>query len=413
MAMVSSTSTSPSSAESAPSKLAEVLDFPLRTLQDLLVASASGLATKDAADNLHRHMGTGAAIFSNYSGVGAWELGLLYVQQAAGIMGIAKGYNTFKLIEQWGIKPSSHTILLDVETPHRTRHLFQNINTKISAQAQKAIDAVEAKQSDSASDKVRAFEAMQSLFDDFHKAGALFNPSSTRPCLACGHKCPLWDISEAEASLPLLYFAGMTCKDVSQMNRQRLGILGASGRPLLTFLWELRYKRPAIVFTECTVLQDIEFLQWEVGFIYELFTVVLSPSDLGWWVDRRRRFCILMLRRGPYTMESAYWQNFGSVFHKCRPEVPERGDMFFAAPPEHIDEDWQSRTEQLAAAAGLTRPSTWSETLGASWQTRVVLAESIFLQRVHGIPRLSCRRYPPSSCRPSRSTWAIMAPSWT
>lgn len=212
--------------------------------------------------------------------------------------------------------------------------------------------------------------------------------------MACGHKCPLWDISEAEASLPLLYFAGMTCKDVSQMNRQRLGILGASGRPLLTFLWELRYKRPAIVFTECTVLQDIEFLQREVGFIYELFTVVLSPSDLGWWVDRRRRFCILVLRGGPYTMESAYWQNFGSVFHKCRPEVPERGDMFFAAPPEHIDEDLQCRTEQAAAAAGLTRPSTWPETLGTSWQTRVVLAERIFFRRVHGIPEIELQTLP-------------------
>lgn len=136
-------------------------------------------------------MGTGAAIFSNYSGVGAWELGLLYVQQAAGIMGIAQGYNTFKLIEQWDIKPSPHTILLDVETPHRTRHLFQNINTKISAQAQKAIDAVEAKQSDSASDKVRVFEAMQVLVRRLPQARGIVQPILDEALLGVWSQVPI------------------------------------------------------------------------------------------------------------------------------------------------------------------------------------------------------------------------------
>ena len=83
------------------------------------------------------------------------------------------------------------------------------------------------------------------------------------------------------------------------MNNSRQYLLGKSGRPYLTYLEELRYRRPHLALTECTVAQDVAYVTKKVGDIYIVHSILLSPGQLGRWVDRRRRFCILILRDSP------------------------------------------------------------------------------------------------------------------
>jgi hypothetical protein len=126
------------------------------------------------------------------------------------------------------------------------------------------------------------------------------------------------------------------------MNQSRQGVLGESGFSLMVFVMELRFRKPAVVLTECTQQQDVQFLEENLSDIFDMRSMTVSPGDLGWWCDRRRRFCIFVLHDGPLMVPSDKWsrERFLHLFGRNRPTgSSRRGDMFFAAGKERVQED--------------------------------------------------------------------------
>ena len=244
------------------------------------------------------------------------------------------------------------------------------------------LDDVEATPNEDAQAKKRAVESMLFVMQDFESHGMLFSERSVRPCLACNGVCRIWDIPGDAMSRATVALAGMTCKDVSNMNRCKLGKHGPSGRPLLTFLHEIRFRKPSVVLGECTQHMDVQLVRKILHDLYDIVNFSFSPADLGWWADRTRMFCILVLKAGPYRMNPDCWDGFKPAFCKERPRASscKRGDMFYAAPHEHVVAELASRCKDMGMAG-----ASWHDTLSPAQAVRKLCAQRIVLSRSGGI----------------------------
>ena len=370
----------------ASGALKEVLDYPLHAWSALCSAERAGVAARGSVDQLVANLQQGLEACSAYNGLGAWELATCYTQHAGSILGlIGSDVVVVKHIEGWDIKESAQQMMLDIQEPHAPTHVFADINTKCTSSAQEFLAKFDVGVKASASEKQRGFRAMDEAMKDMEQQGRLFSRASKRFCLRHQKQCPLWDMdTSADSTRRLASFAGMTCKDASFMHRGRLGVFGPSGRPLMVYLRELRFRRPACAFTECTVGQDVGFLKQMLADMFDVHNIVISPKQLGWWCDRVRSFCIIVLKDGPFTFDVACCRRFLDVFGKSRPEDPEclRGDMFFAASADMLAE---SLEQALVKRGTCTKTDKWAQTLDAAEPERMLLSRRRVLHEVFGL----------------------------
>ena len=55
-------------------------------------------------------------------------------------------------------------------------------------------------------------------------------------------------------------------------------------------------RREHIVITECTALSTPDELEEMLGDLFVIFTFTWGPENMGYWINRKRRFCVLLLR---------------------------------------------------------------------------------------------------------------------
>ena len=83
---------------------------------------------------------------------------------------------------------------------------------------------------------------------------------------------------------------------------------------------------------------NVELLMEFLGEFYMIQTIVIGPEHFGWWVNRRRRFCVLVLRRvhGGVLDTIGKLSEFAAIFQAPRPEASQKADMFFCASDEMV-----------------------------------------------------------------------------
>ena len=118
--------------------------------------------------------------------------------------------------------------------------------------------------------------------------------------------------------------------------------------------------------------------------MFNVHNIVISPKQLGWWCDRVRSFCIIVLKDGPFTFDVVCCRRFLDVFGKSRPEDPEclRGDMFFAASADMLAE---SLEQALVKRGTCTKSDKWAQTLDAAEPERMLLSRRRALHEVFGL----------------------------
>lgn len=80
----------------------------------------------------------------------------------------------------------------------------------------------------------------------------------------------------------------------------------------------------------------------------KVHSFVFGPEDLGWWINRKRRMSVMVLRAAGFL--AATPDVFGKIFFKHRPSSSPKGHMFFCAPPKVAE----NALERLAAQKGLS-----------------------------------------------------------
>jgi hypothetical protein len=221
-------------------------------------------------------------------------------------------------------------VLKDFDPSARAKHIFDDINGKLPVKVKNILDGLEADKNASPEQKDQAYEDMVFALQNCEKK--LFRPGSTCWCILHEAECKLFEHS-ADCGRLTIEIAGHTCKDVSRMNSKRPGLSGPSGRVLLVWMFERRRRREDLVITECTQDFPPEIFEQFLGMYYEITSFLLGPEQLGWWVNRKRRFCILCLRPefGGKVSLALSPEALVGIFGRSRPEDCMKGDMFYAA----------------------------------------------------------------------------------
>ena len=148
-----------------------------------------------------------------------------------------------------------------------------------------------------------------------------------------------------------IHCAGPPCTDFSAMGVGR-GINGATMLPFLTWTKMLRTSRPLGIIFENVTRFPLLLLHSLLGDLYEIHQTVLDPTSFGWSIRRKRRYCLLTLRRAtqltrpisdllgvlgldsdPWSGDSLFWQHgepealAGSYARNAAGYVQKYGDM--------------------------------------------------------------------------------------
>ena len=133
-----------------------------------------------------------------------------------------------------------------------------------------------------------------------------------------------------------LLIAGITCTDYSSAGARR-GLLGDSLVPLLVFIWARREGIDDVVLIEeVPAFRKVimPLLDQFLADIYQVESVFLCPSDIGWPMTRRRCF-LRLARRDRVEVSSSFSQHsLRAAFSRT---VELRGDDLFMAPQEHLE----------------------------------------------------------------------------
>lgn len=365
----------------APASLQELLQWPCRVLVALKGVSenACGVAADEVDFNrLAMSFQRGVFISTSYSGLGAAELSLQFLQQQlrangdlnADALGVV---NT----QACDVKPSAQQVLLNSGSAS-ANHIFADLNDKVPSTARAVLDKYEAlaAATDDVSQKAQAFQDMRDFLLSLESENALFPARRKAHCVKHGRRCLLRDPdcpSQRPGALTI-EIAGTICKDVSQMHRGRVVVVGPSGRILLIWLMERRHRREQIILAECTPQFPEAILREMLGMLYQVHSHVCGPEDLGWWVRRRWRFTLMVLRQefgGKFSFASS-WGSFQRIFYKSPSKDSLKCDSFFAAPKACVDHVLRCKARRLGinvADEGQGPPPSWDEVLLASQQS--------------------------------------------
>ena len=167
--------------------------------------------------------------------------------------------------------------------------------------------------------------------------------------------------------------------------------------------------------SECTQLQDAAFLRQNLCELYHIVTMDMSPSQLGLWADRKRKFCVFVLRSGPFHFDRLAWQRLLRIFGHARPEGDGclRGDMFLQASDRMLNEDLAARLAFRGLSSG-----SWYNRLDPAQQVRKLHAERAVLQRFFHFDLKDkdlkrCRQSSSATCTRTRPMPSTSTPSRT
>eukprot|EP00974_Lingulodinium_polyedra_P112241 10858205-Lingulodinium_polyedra.AAC.1 len=165
-----------------------------------------------------------------------------------------------------------------------------------------------------------------------HFGDALFENARSW-CTRCNKlcRCSTWGDRQNPQSLTCVT-AGSVCVAFTKMGK-RGGTQHSTMKSFVLWRAETLTLKPDIVIHENAPECPFWMIEYFLGKEYNLTTMVVSPSDLGWPMQRRRRYTI-MCRRGAAHFTGSAKEFFELL--KCNPAVT--GNVFFAASKSALDQ---------------------------------------------------------------------------
>ena len=217
--------------------------------------------------------------------------------------------------------------------------IFEDIVKTYHRDVQAILAGLEPSRDDARHVRERKIRDMKLLLKKYEKS--LYRAGRKGPCEVHQTDCKYHaDDHRLPASVLKIHIAGTTCKDVSLMNASTRSSgcrdSGPAMHVLLVWMMERRHRREHIIVVECTPLFSVENLEEFLGEFYTITTIVIGPEDFGWWVNRKRRFCVLVLLRscGGVLDTIGDLTQFAEVFREQRPQESVKGSMFWCASDE-------------------------------------------------------------------------------
>lgn len=370
--------------------MAEALNYPRCLAQFFLqggdaTSELSGLPLSghEAAMAFLR---SGVHLYTRYSGIGMAEVVCHNYQaalsQAAQRLGLPCDWVGFSSRQAWDIKASARSILLDLEPHCQPQHVFGDM---LGLMPERIVDTIRGLSLAAGGTGLEFWRDVQELLGEVEPRLRKYNG----PAFCYKHQrfCAFADSDDTPFAGLRVCVAGVTCKDFSTMHANRKGVLGPSGIPLLTFIFDVRRNMYDVVLTECTPLQDLAPFEKYLSERYKWETFLLGPEDLGWWATRRRRFVVFWLRpeHGGKVAPALPMSSLLNFVRRRRPCDMFNG-MFAVAPASSIAivQCDVARSKNDANLEGLTTLPPWEECLGATKQARLMIHRNIFLER-HGL----------------------------
>ena len=162
-----------------------------------------------------------------------------------------------------------------------------------------------------------------------------------------------WACAGARAAVAVapvrMHIAGVTCKDHSRRNQKALGTAGPHAPVLATWAAERRKSLEDVLIVENLASFPTDELQHLLSPQFQLaIEVVWGREDMGWWVNRRRKYMIFTRADAGVDLgEQGFTpQAFQRWFQRARPEVCEKGDMFYKAPDMLVLESKRQRSNR-------------------------------------------------------------------
>lgn len=365
----------------APATLQGMMQWPLRMF-DRMQGALGGVLDDGARDRVRDLLQEGVSVSTAYSGVGAPEIALSLAFKGALDSGWAPSQAAgFSFTQAVDIKQHAQTILLDHSEP--SNHVFADLNDRLPRRLREVLDGLESVEVDADDDlmnRTAAFEDMINVLiqmepDLFKNHPKAFCAKHSRSCC----------FSETASAKLRVHIAGLTCKDFSRRKRGRKFQFGTSGRPMLIWAFERRHSKEDIILVENTQDFDMALLERVLGELYEMFTFVAGPEDLGWWSSRHRRFIVMVLKSDEIK-SCATPDQFLKIFGALRPEDADcpRGDMFFAAPADYLDKLKKDKCMRRMGSEAFADTRWWSDIVAPAQSTRLALYQRVLLDKVFG-----------------------------
>lgn len=377
------------------SSAVELLGYP-RTLAQLFLRDGDFVSAALSTTSLSGHeaarsfLGRGVRLYTRYSGIGMAEIACHAYQRALEQeferSGMTFEWAGFSSAQAWDLKPSARRILLDLDERVQPAHVFGNM---LGMFPQKVIDTIDGLNLAAAEHREAFWAHVQDFFGEIEKQPALHRHRHAF-CYKHGGRCE-FGLGGGSFEGLRLCVAGVTCKDFSTMNATRQGVLGPSGVPLLTFIFDVRRNRYDVLVTECTPLQDLKPFEDFLSHLYTWETFLLGPEDSGSWATRRRRFVVFWLKRehGGKVEPGLPMSGLLPLIRRRRPDA-KYNNMFAMAPPSHVALA-RSQLLRLPRAHDRGNEETWESCLCPTKQARLQIQRQVFLER-HGVPNSDLQR---------------------
>jgi hypothetical protein len=271
-----------------------------------------------------------ASFHSHFSGCNFDFLGLLFIREALGYMGI--NIPLMKYLHACDIGGAQLRTILEISPAKGgADHVFVDMLTRLPTEVSRAIHVVQPTAAMRRRDPTAAECGnlrVKAIVDDYH--ASKFD-SSTR-CFCKRHLTYCSVYPRAPPNRFVFHSAGTICKDFSPFGCRR-GLGGASATCLYVWFAEARVMTWLVLINECAV-------QFPAGELFatelpehETMSVVLHPEWFGCPAGRPRRWTVAVLKasvtmRQPVT-EAALLSLFGRKM-RLKP------DCFFVAPKELV-----------------------------------------------------------------------------
>ena len=151
-------------------------------------------------------------------------------------------------------------------------------------------------------------------------------------------------------------WAGTSCIDHCRPGKRR-GEHGPTSVVFQTWAAERRQRQEVLYFQENTEDFKPDILRRVLGDIYEINSMFLGPENCGWWANRPRHFCILVLKSAG-TLAQTDLGAFMRYMCNARPQDCLQGQMFWCAPDDVIQDAMHAEAARLQVAEG-TYDSWW------------------------------------------------------
>jgi hypothetical protein len=341
----------------------EVNDWPRAIWGAMKNGAASGVISGHCIDRLRSVLQQGVAVSTAYSGMGGDFMGLRMTEEAMLLDHfLPSGSTGFKWTHCCDTDSVCRRVLCSFRED-RAVHITRNICDRLPQDLQAAMDRVCPEAGGDPELFECQFDAMKALLQS--AVGSAFSGDTQSYCDVHEKSCKIYDSEGGEEFAMKIGWAGTSCLDVCRPGK-RLGRYGPQSKAFLTWVFERRARREQVYFQESTEDFDPKSISGELGDIYTVFSILLSPEDFGWWASRPRRFSVMVLRSAGFL--SMNFDDFVNVFFRGRP-AGAKGHMFWCADPEIVA---QRKIESANEAMVHCTPGTsWTELLGPGNKKRL------------------------------------------